>query len=49
LELFRRAAQYQPLNPVERALLRLVEGLICTALVAALPMLADALIHNDVS
>jgi hypothetical protein len=41
--LFARAAQRQTLTPAERALLRLVEGLACTALVAALPILAQAL------
>jgi hypothetical protein len=33
--LFARAAQQQTLTPAERALLRLVEGLAATALVAA--------------
>jgi hypothetical protein len=41
--LFARAAQRQTLTPAERALLRLVEGLACTTLVAALPILAQAL------
>lgn len=41
--LFVRAAQRQTLTPAERALLRLVEGLAATALVAALPIMAQAL------
>jgi hypothetical protein len=41
--LFARAAQRQTLTPAERALLRLVEGLAATALVAALPIVAQAL------
>jgi hypothetical protein len=40
---FARAAQRQMLTPAERALLRLVEGLAATALVAALPIVAQAL------
>lgn len=46
---FQRAAMYHPLSPVERALLRLVEGLVCTALVAALPLVADALAAGAVN
>ena len=41
--LFARAAQRQTLTPAERALLRLAEGLTATALVAALPIVAQAL------
>jgi len=41
--LWRRAACHQSLTPGERAALRLIEGLICAALVAALPVVADAL------
>jgi hypothetical protein len=41
--LFARAAQQETLTPAERALLRLVEGLAATALVAALPIVAQAL------
>jgi hypothetical protein len=41
--LFARARAYAPLTPGERALLRLIEGLACAALVAALPVVADAL------
>jgi hypothetical protein len=43
LQLLRRARNYEPLTPGERALLRLIEGLLCAALVAALPVVADAL------
>ncbi len=41
--LFARAAQRETLTPAERALLRLAEGLAATALVAALPIVAQAL------
>lgn len=41
--LWRRARAYATLTPGERALLRLAEGLLCAGLVAALPMIADAL------
>jgi len=41
--LVRRAQAYAALTPGERALLRLAEGLLCAALVAALPIIADAL------
>lgn len=41
--LFARARAYAPLTPGERALLRLIEGLACAALVAALPVVASAL------
>jgi hypothetical protein len=41
--LFARAAQRESLTPAERALLRLAEGLAATALVAALPIVAQAL------
>ncbi len=46
--LFGRARARAPLTPVERALLRLIEGLACAALVAALPVVADALGHGAV-
>lgn len=46
--LFARARAYAPLTPGERALLRLIEGLACAALVAALPVVADALGHGSV-
>lgn len=42
-QVFTKARSYAPLAPAERALLKLIEGLICAALVAALPILADAL------
>lgn len=46
---FERAAEYQPLTPGERALLRLIEGLACAGLVAALPIVAAALGSTDVN
>jgi hypothetical protein len=42
-QLLQRARRHEPLTPGERAFLRLIEGLVCTALVAALPVVADAL------
>jgi hypothetical protein len=42
-DLLQRAKQYQSLTPGERALLRLIEGLVCAALVAAPLVVADAL------
>ncbi len=42
-QLLQRARRHEPLTPGERAFLRLIEGLACTALVAALPVVADAL------
>ncbi len=47
--LFARARQYAPLSPGQRALLKLAEGLLCAALVAALPIVADALARGDVN
>ncbi|MFI5272069.1 MAG: hypothetical protein ACHQ4H_03440 [Ktedonobacterales bacterium] len=47
--LFLRARSYAPLTPAERALLRLLEGLVCAALVAALPVLAQALSHGAIN
>lgn len=41
--LFSRARANKNLSPIERAILRLSEGLGMTALVAALPVVADAL------
>ena len=41
--LWSRARAYAALTPAERALLRLAEGLLCAGLVAALPVIADAL------
>ena len=46
--LFARARARAPLTPGERALLRLIEGLACAALVAALPVVAGALGHGPV-
>lgn len=46
--IFARARAYANLTPAERALLKLVEGLICAALVAALPVVAQALGHGGV-
>jgi hypothetical protein len=43
MSMFARARAYAALTPAERALLRLIEGLVCAALVAALPVLAEAL------
>ncbi len=41
--LVQRARAYAGLTPGERALLRLGEGLLCAGIVAALPILAQAL------
>lgn len=49
LSIWRRARAYATLTPGERALLRLVEGLFCAGLVAALPILADALSQQSVN
>jgi len=48
-KLMQRARAYAALTPGERALLRLIEGLLATALVAALPILADALARQSVN
>lgn len=47
--LWRRARAYAALTPGERALLRLAEGLLCAGLVAALPIVADALGHQPIN
>ena len=47
--MIQRAQAYGPLTPGERAVLRLAEGLACTALVAALPIVADALSRQGVN
>ncbi len=47
--LWRRAQTYAGLTPAERALLRLVEGLLCAGMVAALPIIADALSQQAVN
>src|SRR5258708_3891085 len=44
-----RKLLYSSLTPAERALLKLLEGLACAALVAALPIVASALSHNAVN
>jgi len=49
VNLYARAAQRQALTPAERALLRLLEGLLCTTLVAALPVVAQALSRGAVN
>ena len=46
--IFARARAYASLTPAERALLKLIEGLICAALVAALPIVAEALGRGSV-
>lgn len=47
--LLTRARNNVALTPAERALLKLIEGLVCTALVAALPIVSDALGHGAVN
>jgi len=47
--LWSRARAYATLTPGERALLRLAEGLLCAGLVAALPIIADALSQQPVN
>lgn len=47
--LLKRARAYANLTPGERALLKLLEGLACAALVAALPIVAGALGRGEVS
>jgi hypothetical protein len=49
VRLFMQARTNEPLAPAERALLKLIEGLACAALVAALPIVADALGHGGVN
>lgn len=46
---WRRALAYASLTPAERALLRLGEGLLCAGLVAALPVIAEALGQQSVN
>jgi hypothetical protein len=46
--LLRRARAHATLTPAERALLRLGEGLLCAGLVAALPVVAEALARQSV-
>lgn len=47
--LFAQARNHALLAPGERALLKLIEGLACAALVAALPIVASALGHGGVN
>jgi hypothetical protein len=49
LNLLARARAYQTLTPAERAALKLAEGLLCAALVAALPIVAQALAHGPIN
>jgi len=49
VKLFTLARTNAPLAPAERALLKLIEGLACAALVAALPIVADALGQGSVN
>jgi hypothetical protein len=46
--LWGRARAYATLTPGERALLRLAEGLLCAGVVAALPVIAEALSQQPV-
>lgn len=47
--LLQRARTYAGLTPGERALLRLGEGLLCAGIVAALPIVAQALSQQTVN
>ena len=47
--LIQRARAGMALTPAERALLRLLEGLLCAALVAAAPIIAQALSQQSVN
>ena len=47
--LLQRARARAALTPAERALLRLAEGLLCAALVAAAPIIAQALGQQTVN
>lgn len=49
LTLLQRAHARAALTPAERALLRLAEGLLCAALVAATPIIAQALGQQGVN
>ncbi|HUY75805.1 MAG TPA: hypothetical protein VMV29_03480 [Ktedonobacterales bacterium] len=48
-DIMQRAQAYGTLTPGERAALRLIEGLAFAALVAALPIVADALSRQGVN
>lgn len=47
-DLYARAHTNLSLTPGERALLKLIEGLLCAGLVAALPLVAGALGHAGI-
>jgi hypothetical protein len=47
--LLTRARAYASLTPAERAILKLLEGLACAALVAALPIVSTALATGSVN
>lgn len=47
--IFIQARNHMQLTPSERALLRLIEGLACAALIAALPIVADGLSGGNVN
>ena len=49
LSLLARARTYRTLTPAERALLKLAKGLLCTALIAALPIVAQALARSPIN
>ena len=49
MNIFRKSSQGLNLTPAERSFLRLLEGLLAAALVAALPVVADALSHGAVN
>lgn len=48
-DLLQRARARAALTPAERALLRLAEGLLCAGLVAAAPIIAQALGQQSVN
>jgi hypothetical protein len=48
-DLIQRARAGMALTPAERALLRLMEGLLCAGLVAAAPIIAQALSQQSVN
>lgn len=47
-DLYIRARAHTALTPGERALLKLIEGLLCAGVVAALPVISGALGHSGV-
>lgn len=49
VRLFTQARNHASLAPAERALLKLIEGMACAALVAAMPIVADALGRGSVN